>query len=137
MPGWHERRQYRGSTLVSRFMAVTWPDGGLPSPPRSRSHFARISPEGRFQPGRPLSDGFLPDYFPRSLRYLVFLLVQYTIIPAGTCQEGGVFFRRSSDALYCGKDGRSGGIPLRRRTGFFSKNKFSISAGIFRRSVVI
>ena len=31
-------------------MAVTWPDGGRLHPPRSRLHFVRSFPRGRFQP---------------------------------------------------------------------------------------
>ncbi len=75
-------------------MAVTWPDGGLPSPPRSRSHFIRRSPGAAFSLDRPS----LPVMRPATSRVhraiWFFILFQYIITPPGRCQERGGFLRR-------------------------------------------
>lgn len=73
-------------------MAVTWPDGGLPGPPRSRSHFVRRIPEGRFQPGRPLSDGYASELLPAFIALFRFHTVSvYYHTPGKVSREGWIF----------------------------------------------
>ena len=73
-------------------MAVTWPDGGLPGPPRSRSHFIRRSPGAAFSLGRPS----LPVMRPATSRVhraiWFFIPFQYIITPPGRCQGRGWIF---------------------------------------------
>lgn len=62
-------------------------NGGRPSPPRSRLHFTRSLPEGRFQPGGGPSLPVLKSgYFQRSSRCLVFIPFQYIITAPAMCQ---------------------------------------------------